>query len=261
MILLDNEIAFRFEHDLEDEDTNLVRERSVLRAIKGRLDAMPVPDYTFVPKSPDFAGYGLIPGTRLSPWRFRRLSKSSRAEAANRLGDFLSKLHSIPVAEVRDLGVNEDERKFTNHRSWAESQFSQHADTLAPDECALCQRWLLDLHNKHHLPILAFTHNDLWHKHIYHNPQTGHLTGIIDWGDIRIADPAWDFFGLWAYGEPFVDSVISHYRHVDPSLKHRSWDCYRVKVVFCLTAETDQYRNFARQFLNGLAENKEGEFR
>ena len=133
MILLDNEIAFRFENDLEDEDTNLARERSVLQAIKGRLGAIPVPDYTFVPKSPDFAGYRAIPGTRLSPWRFRRLSKSSRAEAAKRLADFLSELHSIPVAEVRDLGVDEAERKFSGYRSWTEDLFDQHSDELDLD--------------------------------------------------------------------------------------------------------------------------------
>ena len=59
MILLDNGIAFRFEND---EETNLTRERIVLDALRSRLKAIPIPDYAFVPKASDFAGYHTIPG-------------------------------------------------------------------------------------------------------------------------------------------------------------------------------------------------------
>ena len=104
MILLDNGIAFRFEND---EETNLTRERTVLDALRSNLKAIPIPDYAFVPKASDFAGYHTIPGTRLSPWRFWRLSKENRSEAAQRLGVFISELHSYPVAKARSLGVEE----------------------------------------------------------------------------------------------------------------------------------------------------------
>ena len=89
MFLLDNGIAFRFENDVEDEDTDLARERAVLDLIRPRLSDIPIPDYAYVPKSSnDFAGYRTIPGTRLSPWRFQRLSKARRHSEARRLGRF-----------------------------------------------------------------------------------------------------------------------------------------------------------------------------
>jgi hypothetical protein len=108
---------------------------------------------------------------------------------------------------------------------------------------------LEELKGKQHTFTLSFAHNDFWHKHIYHDPQRGSITGIIDWGDICITDPAWDFYGVWAYGERFVDSILSHYEHDDPDLKYRSKDYYRLKTAGAICIG---YRNglYGRQLLS-----------
>jgi len=227
MILLDNEIAFGFENDLDDEDTNLVRERTVLSAIKSRLKSIPIPDYTFVPESPDFAGYRAIQGTRLSPWRFARLSRSNRADAAKRLGTFISELHSYPVTKARNLGVRDRVGEGDSSvwkRSHAREIFAKRADELRPEVREVFERWSERSDSIDHSfePVLA--HDDLWYKHIYHDPSTGKLSGIIDWGDIEIKDPANDFYGFWVYGESFLDEVLSHYDYGDDNLKDRSFE-------------------------------------
>jgi len=40
-------------------------------------------------------------------------------------------------------------------------------------------------------------HSDLTDRNILVNPNDGKLTGILDWGDVRISDPALDFCGLF----------------------------------------------------------------
>ena len=192
MILLDCGIAFRFEND---EDTNLNRERAVLDDLRDRLEVVPIPDYAFVPKSADFAGYHTIPGTRLSPWRFSRLSRSKRKDAARKLGAFLSALHNYPVARAQSLGVEKGDKSVW-HRKKGKEIFTGRADELQREVREIFERWIEKSDDIDHAfdPVLA--HDDLWYKHIYHDPSTGEMSGIIDWGDILITDPAKDFYGL-----------------------------------------------------------------
>jgi aminoglycoside phosphotransferase (APT) family kinase protein len=44
---------------------------------------------------------------------------------------------------------------------------------------------------------LVFCHNDLGIEHILVDPQTREITGVIDWADAAIADPAIDFARLY----------------------------------------------------------------
>ena len=224
MFLLDNGVAFRFESELDDEDTNLAREVAVLDLIRPRLCEIPIPDYTYVPKSSnDFAGYKTIQGTRLSPWRFERLSKARRLSEARRLGHFLSALHKTPLEPVRKLGVRQRDSGPGN-RSMARKRMKERWKDLDSRTRSVFQGWARRSEEIDHTfsPVLA--HDDLWSKHIYHDPQTGKLTGIIDWGDIEITDPAKDFYGFWVYGEAFLDDVLSHYDLATQGLKDRSFE-------------------------------------
>jgi aminoglycoside 2''-phosphotransferase len=231
VIILDNEIVFRFEDGVDEG--NLLRERTILRAIKSKVNSLPIPDYTFIPKLPNFAGYKAIQGTRLSPWRFARLSKSSRVNAAKKIGTFLGELHAIPVSEMKDLGVSsENDWKSAKGRgARAEKTFRKNGHTLKPKIQKLFKKWIEESHKKQYEWTPVFAHCDFWDKHIYHNPGSGQLTGIIDWEDITIMDPAKDFSGLWVYGETFVDTVLTHYPYTDATLKGRSFEHYWPIVV------------------------------
>lgn len=224
MFLLDNGIAFRFENDVVDEDTDLARERTVLDLIRPRLSDIPIPEYAYVPKSSnDFAGYRTIPGTRLSPWRFQRLSKARRHSEARRLGRFLSALHKTPLEPVRKLGV-EARDKSPGNRSMASRLMRERWKDLDRRTRDVFQGWIQRSGEINHDFSPVLTHFDLWSKHIYHDPRTGKLTGIIDWGDVRISDPAKDFYGFWVYGEAFLDDVLSHYDLATQGLRDRSFE-------------------------------------
>lgn len=235
VFVLDGEYVFRFTRGNElDDIVNVVRERVVLDVIAPRL-SLPIPRYTFVPAEPDYAGYRIIAGTRLSPWRFRRLSRQRRREAARDLGQFLGELHEIPVDEMKRLGISEEtsivpEDELRRLKQSLDDPSSRVDDTSR----ATCQRWLEEVGAASFDCDPTFVHDDFWHKHIYHDPDSGSISGIIDWGDVCIKDPAKDFYGLWTYGESFVDDVLSHYRPANDELQSRSLLHYKRIVCSCL---------------------------
>ena len=59
-------------------------------------------------------------------------------------------------------------------------------------------------------PVLL--HGDLSEEHILCDLDRGVITGIIDWGDACIGDPALDFTWLLDYGNSFIREVLDSYR-------------------------------------------------
>ena len=77
---------------------------------------------------------------------------------------------------------------------------------------------------------LRLIHNDLGDEHILIDPQLHTVSGVIDWGDIALGDPAKDFSGLWTYGgDEFVHQVLAMYRgKIDPGF----WDRVRYRGLW-----------------------------
>ena len=58
----------------------------------------------------------------------------------------------------------------------------------------------------------ALVHNDLAAEHILVDEAAQTVTGIIDWSDIAVSDPALDFAGMFHWGgQAFSDAVLSAY--------------------------------------------------
>ncbi|MEK9178969.1 MAG: phosphotransferase, partial [Patescibacteria group bacterium] len=57
----------------------------------------------------------------------------------------------------------------------------------------------------------SIIHADIAPEHIIINPETHRLSGIIDFGDVEIGDPAYDFAFLGRYGKEFLEKVYETY--------------------------------------------------
>ena len=74
-------------------------------------------------------------------------------------------------------------------------------------------------------------HHDLsGDDHILCEPERAKITGIIDWGDVAIGDPAIDFTGLyWDCGEEFTNQVLAKYGGtVDQTFWERTVFYYKI---------------------------------
>jgi aminoglycoside phosphotransferase (APT) family kinase protein len=91
------------------------------------------------------------------------------------LGMALARVHSVPVATARRAGLS------------------------APD-------W------DDYTGTPSFIHLDFRGNNLLVDPESGRLTGVIDWGNAAIGDPALDFMWLVVWrGWSFMEAVLSNY--------------------------------------------------
>jgi aminoglycoside phosphotransferase (APT) family kinase protein len=65
---------------------------------------------------------------------------------------------------------------------------------------------------------LVFSHNDLGIEHVLVAPATGAITGVIDWSDAALTDPAYDFGLLYRdLGPATLAAALTAYRTGDPA--------------------------------------------
>lgn len=165
------------------------REAALLRVLAPRLP-LPIPAPRFADTDEGVLAYPLLPGRPL-------LGRVPAPGVAAQLGRFLRALHAIDPADVAGLVAVEE------------------AD---PEE------WLAELHGpaalidavRSAVPEPAgprpavLCHADLGAEHVL--DQDGELTGVIDWSDAAVTDPALDFARLYRdFGPAFLAESLDAY--------------------------------------------------
>ncbi|MEX1255962.1 MAG: phosphotransferase [Dehalococcoidia bacterium] len=191
---------FRF--PLREECAGPLRtEARLLGELAGHV-SLPVPLPEFVSEGVDefplpFFGYGKLPGVPLSDVT---LGDRALGEIARQLGRFLTELHAFPLKRAAELEVP----CFTAE-SWREGyrEFRAGCDRevsplLSAAEAGAVARFWDGYLNDDALfafrPVLI--HADLGMDHILVDEATASVTGVIDFADARVGDPALDFAGL-----------------------------------------------------------------
>ena len=153
----------------------------------------------------------------------------SRAALGAELGRFLAALHAFPVGRARELGAPSHDRVWRTHYETFITELLERAGALLGEDrhCAdaMVSAYLDDDANFALTPRL--THADLGPEHVL--SAGDRLTGVIDWGDARIGDPALDL--AWAlHGTPasFGEAVLAAYRSDDPGLAERALFFHRL---------------------------------
>jgi len=139
------------------------------------------------------------------------------AALAPALATFLSELHSFPIAQAVQAGVQEH-----TPAQWRERYQELYTDLqkrvfplldvqLRAQSERLWENFLDERAIFAFQPVLI--HGDLGCEHIFCDPLRGVLTGVIDWGDATIGDPALDFVGLQSgRGREFTERVLASYQ-------------------------------------------------
>lgn len=143
---------------------------------------------------------------------------ASRPALGRQVGRFLAALHAFPVERARELGVPDHA-----YRAFTEEVLDRAGPLLAGDvERA---RGMLDEHFAAEASVTPrLLHADLGPAHLL--AEAEELTGVIDWGDLRIGDPALDF--AWVLQQPFAEDVLAAYGEHDPGLRERALFFHRL---------------------------------
>ena len=189
---------------------------------------LPVPQFEYVweggaPHEGVFVGYRKIAGTELLPEHLGAgstttvsCSSATSDVIAGVLGGFLTTLHRFPLQEALAAGIAEGSpaQWRAQYRAFYQRVRGRVFPLLRVEEqrtvAAIWEAFLEDEANFRFYPALI--HRDLGGEHILYDAQRRTITGIIDWEDAGIGDPAQDFTGLLAnFGPEFEAQVLAAY--------------------------------------------------
>ncbi|MBM7645929.1 aminoglycoside 2''-phosphotransferase [Scopulibacillus daqui] len=223
VIMINDTWIFRFPRNVQVQK-RLELEKQLLDKIKDPLTEInvEVPMYRLMydsmGKLPVCSFYKMIKGIPLKSHLIQRLSPIKRHRMTDTLGEVLAIIHSFDIKQIDLKGLEEE-----HTQAYWEDHFSDIKQKVFP----LLAEWeqvkvtqLFDTFlTKWHIADLPKTliHGDLSHHHIIYSEDKQRISGIIDFGDAKIGDPAYDFSGLyWDYGKDFLLHTLKRYRHCIP---------------------------------------------
>lgn len=176
-------------------EAQLLRETVVMPWLAPRLP-LPVPVPFVVSTSPLVVRHELVPGAEI---------EELTAAQGRQLGEFLLALHAVSVDDAVRLGAGP--------RSLPLERFRSEVLPLAPGGETL----LAALED---LPATTVVHADIGPEHVL--GRDGVLTGVIDFGDLHIGDPAIDLaWALHSTPMEFASAVAATY-DVTEELRQRA---------------------------------------
>jgi aminoglycoside 2''-phosphotransferase len=235
ILILNGSLVFRFPKS-EAVTERVETEGKLLHLLKKKEPLLQVPDYEYLYKDLTLqcVKYTYLAGRPLGEFSLDIFK--SNPDNARLLGDFLTKLHSIDPAEADNINL----QALHTYKYW-ETLHSSVREEIFPHlpnkEKDLINRLFGDFLNE--FQDYAFKksiiHGDLTASNIIYSEKSGRISGIIDFTDSQLGDPAFDFAGLyWAYGADFTEEVMSWYQTGEAvdSLYKRVRSFYGLQPIF-----------------------------
>jgi macrolide phosphotransferase len=216
-------------------------EAKVLRLLKGRLPVA-VPDWHVF--TPELIAYPLLSGTTVltvdpvtkkPTWNIDRDSPAF----ARSFGRALAALHGIPASDARTAGLKVSSADDVRGTAADEIDRVRREVGVGVELGRRWQAWLDDAASWP--PFSALIHGDLYGAHVLVD-DAFHATGILDWTEAEVGDPATDFvFHLMGFGESGLDRLLTEYE----AAGGRTWPGMRRHIGGRLSATPVKYALFA----------------
>ena len=210
---------------------------------------IPIPQYKFIAKDFSFAGYELIQGLQLEKEIFQKLSEPVKKTIAKQMASFINGMHHVPLSVAKKFQPGMDEANKV-YRDTVASTKKLIFPKVSRKHRQVIEEFLEDLKSTLKFPRKAFIHYDLYPSHIFLANNRKSLSGIIDFGDRAIDDPAIEFCELWIYGREFVEEVYRLYKGPkDPQFLARSILYYkRVPIWMMIDSLKHKKGNFRENY-------------
>jgi aminoglycoside 2''-phosphotransferase len=145
-----------------------------------------------------FAAYRALEGEPLSDAALSALPASARARALDELAALLDAIHRFPVERAQAAGVSFELLKGGYHG--AQESLASELDPAERPAIASQRRAFEDVQPRPFEPVLL--HADIKPAHLMHDPSTGALTGLLDWGDASLGHGDFDLAIISAFCGP-----------------------------------------------------------
>ena len=192
----------------------LALEARLLPSLVSRLPVpVPRPEERF-PPGPDFP-FGAISYVKLSgrPLKPIHLEKAGNQRLIQETAAFLTALHQLPLSLARQIGLPEPHPSIAEaHERWREVKEPLKM-TLQAHDFETVAAWWQSFAAAYPLerfdPVII--HGDFWYENMLVDDLASSLTGVLDFENAAIGDPAQDLVTLGHLGQTFADQVLDQY--------------------------------------------------
>ena len=243
----------------EDLADQIRHESKILNLVKRHL-SVEVPDWKIA--SPRLVAYTLLKNQPVITFDAKSVEVSwnidqNENQIVSSLAKILSQLHKIPVSEAVAAGAKLLSAQQARQEILDNITEVKREIGIRPE---LENRWRKWVETDIYWPDFSvFVHGDLYAGHILSN-QHGKISGLIDWSEAQISDPAIDFSGhLAVFGEKSLTELISEYEKCGARIWTKMFDhaCERHAAsplkygVFALKTGLAEHLDAARAQLTG----------
>jgi aminoglycoside phosphotransferase (APT) family kinase protein len=198
---------------------SVLREAALLRLVAG-VSPLPVPVPVTVDPDRGLLSYRKLPGV---PLLHLAHGRPAPAAVGATLGGFLAALHAVPAGRVADLVEVDD----TPPQEWLDE-----AAAIWPSVAAYLPPSFLPSRAPARAAEPVFSHMDLGIEHVLVDPSTSAVTGVLDWTDAAVGDPAYDLgLILRDLGPAALDAALAALGRDDPVLRERAGFYARCTLV------------------------------
>lgn len=187
---LDN-VAYNVDHELvvrcaKRADPHAIEREARILAHVAAVSPLPVPQPVFVAPEDGCLAYRFLPGV---PLLGRKISKLDTERVVAQLHEFLAVLHRTPAGFAE-----RDEVPLQEWLAGAAELFAKCRGALPAAYHGPIRAFLDSALPAENPDQVVFCHNDLGIEHVLVDPDDGGtVTGIIDWSDAALTDPAIDY--------------------------------------------------------------------
>ena len=156
----------------------------------------------------DWMAISFVPGVPL----LHRLDQVDPSRLGRSYGDVLREVHGVSPGGIgeRPALVTFDPSSLITSVDSAIDALRRH---VASDVVVQVQRMVERVRERRSEEVApVFIHGDLFPEHVFADPETWNVIGLIDWADSSWGDPAADFCLLgWLLGDRFLDAAMDSY--------------------------------------------------
>ena len=234
ILIINHQLVFRFPKTGHISH-KIIKEKQILDLLNKKKPILQLPDYKLLfdeQKKLICTCHQFIDGVLLN----RNSDMINWEESAKLLGDFLTKLHRIQDVDYKKYSIPTI-HTFDYWNNFYTVIKQEIYPLLSEDYQSIIERLFQPFFNQFTNNIITkcIIHGDLTCSNILFSPSSKLVTGVIDFTDAQISDPAFDFAGFyWDFGADFTKKVLSYYAGVESAhaIFERVKSFYGLQPVF-----------------------------
>lgn len=208
VIKIDDEFIFRFPKR-ESSFRTIEMEDEILKQLNAVLPSnIKVPNFIYKNLSTDypFVGYKMIKGEFLSQELYDNMSEDKKIKFINNMMIFINILHGFDINNAGLDVIDGVQNYKTRYNEFKEKCFDSFDEELREKTNKIFNDYLNDEKMQEYRKTVI--HGDLSTDHII---VTEDGIGIIDFGDVRVFDNAYDIQWLYMLDKEMLDQAIKQY--------------------------------------------------